>query len=179
MPPERPSRLRDHSTLVDVSGLQLLDPEPSVSVMHEESLENGLRHATSLEPHIVANLEMAQRFEQSYANYQKNLRFKNPLNTCQVLSILLATILAHVYPAIYAFNIYDRESCTYRETPGLGAFLNVFIVYLVLVDLQAIVMRIRIYLLMNRKDTKSDDTVGDGNEANERRAAITAGAFGD
>lgn len=138
----------------------------------------GLQHATSLEHHIVQKIQNKLKVDESFFEYEKSLRFRNPLNRVQLVFVVLSIVYYIVYPVVYALGDYDGAKCQrYSQNltkdskgaratnlhdsgyqVGFGGFLIQFVLFIFLIDFQAILTRIYLFRIMNRKHhAKTED----------------------
>jgi len=73
--------------------------------------------------------------------------------------ISLAMVWQIFYPIGFIQSSYDGETCFFRNQTsyynfGIGSFLVQFIIYVFFVDLHAIIVRIYLYIVMNKKQAK-------------------------
>jgi len=80
----------------------------------------GLQHATSLEQHIVQKIQNKLKVDESFFEYEKSLRFRNPLNRFQLASIVLSIMYLIIYPIVYATSNYNAETCSFTTDQKLG-----------------------------------------------------------
>lgn len=129
------------------------EPKKTVTVA-----QPGLRHASSLEKHIIKKIENKVKVDESFFEYRKNLKFQNPLRLPSLILIVLSMGWLLMYIPYYTFTNFQPDTCSFVEgkTIGIDDFIYQFLLFLLVVDGQAILIRVYLYNLMNKK-LKTED----------------------
>lgn len=69
-----------------------------------------LKHATSLEKHIIEKgASNRLKVEKSFFEYEKKLKFKNPMNKIQIMLVAFSILQLIIYPIVEGTTNFDQD----------------------------------------------------------------------
>ena len=93
------------------------------------------------------------KVEESFFEYEKNLKFQNPLTNVQLYFVTLSMLWLMFFVPIHTGVNFDAETCSFEEgtSAGTGMFMLQFWLFIFAIDFQAIIVRIYLFKIMNKK----------------------------